>query len=294
MKTLITILAVFAAAGAVCCGGPISTVDDLGRPIKLAGPPRRIISLEPSVTEVLYAVGCERRIVADDFYSDYPIAAKAKPHVNGVGPSREQMLGLHPDLIILFDQTFTVQKADEWQRTYGVPVYVTNGGTYKAVERDILQIGTLAVSRQRANQVVKSMDDTLTSVTAAVAKQATPKVFVVVWNNPLMTAGRGTFIDDLIHLAGGVDVASAHVVGYPTYSPEQLVADDPDVILTGTTGSVTLKQKVSSLSSLNLCAETSGFSFAVPDDWTVRPGPRLALGLEAIARVLHPKCFNQR
>jgi iron complex transport system substrate-binding protein len=177
-----------------CSAAPIFIKDDLGRTIRLDHAPQRIVSLEPSVTEVLYAVGAGDKIVADDLYSDYPAAAKLKVHVNGVGPSRELLLGLKPDLVILFDQTFTIQKADNWQRMYGVPVYVTNAGTYRGVEADIQHLGAFAGNKQLTDAVIAAMDHAVNLVTRAVANRPKRKAFVVIWNTPLMTAGRGTFI----------------------------------------------------------------------------------------------------
>jgi len=248
--------------------------------------------LEPSVTEVLYAVGAGSKIVADDLYSDYPADAKTKIHVNGLGPSREMVEGLQPDLIVLFDQTFTVQKANEWSATYGAPVYVTNAGTYRGVEDDIRRLGILVGDRESTSSVLWQMDKAYVTVTKAVAGQQKPKVFVVVWNNPLMTAGRGTFISNLINIAGGQDVADKDVAGYPTYSPERLVADDPDIIFTGNIKNSVNPGQVSGLSALSLRAVKDGQCFAIPDDWTARPGPRLADGLLCIAKILHPTRFK--
>jgi iron complex transport system substrate-binding protein len=285
---------IFNAAGqAICFAAPFVTVDDLGRTIRLPHRPTRIVSLEPSVTEVLYAVGGENKLVADDDFSDYPVAAKSLIHVNGAGPSREMIVGLQPDLIILYDQAFTVSKANQWQQSLDVPVYVTNQGTYKGVEEDIERLGALAGGSQATDSVIRSMDRTLATVKTAVAGRPKPKVFVAIWDHPLMTAGRGTFVGDLIELAGGVNVAAKRVSGYSTYSPEQLVADNPDIILTGNRDLVTVRRTESGVASLGLRAERDGNSYAVPDDWTVRPGPRLALGLMAIAKVLHPECFNR-
>jgi iron complex transport system substrate-binding protein len=291
LRWLLTLAASHAIA-TLAVASPLVVTDDLGRHIVLPQAPRRIISLEPSVTEELYAVGAGKRIVADDLYSDYPPAAAELPHVNGLGPSREFVLGLRPDIIILFDQTFTIRKADSWSTMYGAPVYIENAGTYARVEEDIDRLGQLVGSSIAAKETIASMNRTLAVVESAVKGQSKPRVFDVVWDHPLMTAGKGTFIDNLITLSGGIDVASANVSGFPTYSPERLIADNPDFILTGTRSLKTVKQTLPALNALGLRAESSGNSYAIPDDWTVRPGPRLSLGLLAIAHVLHPGAFK--
>jgi iron complex transport system substrate-binding protein len=290
---LVAAMIVVLIASKDCFASRTVLTDDLGRTVVLNHPPSRIISLEPSVTEILYAVGASRKIVADDFFSDYPLLAKHKIHVNGIAPSREMVVGLQPDLIILFDQTFTVQKANSWQRIYGAPVYVTNAGTYKAVEADILHIGIIAGQVKTTKLVIGRMNHALTTVQQAVLGRPRPKVFVVVWNRPLMTAGRGTFIDNLISIAGGTDVASDTVSGYPTYSPERLLADDPDIIITGASLGDSIQRSGTVVAGLELRAQRRGFCYSVPDDWTVRPGPRLALGLVALAKVIHPECFRK-
>ncbi len=271
---------------------PIFVRDDLGRKIVLPCRPQRIVSLEPSVTEELYAVGAGGKLVADDYYADFPAQAKYMPHVNGMLPSREMIVGLHPDLIVLFDQTFTAYKADQWSQQYGVPVYVTNAGTYVGVEHDIANIGGLLGTATDTMRTISVMNHTLQAVRKAVAHKSRPKVFVTIWDKPLMTAGSGTFMNDLIDIAGGVNVAAVRVTGYPAYSPEQLVADDPDIIISGTTGTAILRKSDPGLSMLTLRADRYNRTWAIPDDWTARPGPRLALGLSAMARILHPDAFR--
>jgi iron complex transport system substrate-binding protein len=270
---------------------PIVLTDDLGRSVVLSAAPKRIVSLEPSVTEVLYAVGAQNRVVADDDYSDYPPAARWKPHVNGIGPSRETMIGLKPDLIILFDQTFTRAKANQWSIEYRAPVLVLAAATYQGVESDIATIGGLAGDPARTQAVLRRMNSALELVERAVRNRPRPRVFAVVWDRPLMTAGRGSFIDNLIGLAGGVNVAASTAVGYPTYSPERLVSDAPEIILGGTVGGVVTRTADPGLANLNLSAIKNGRCYEIPDDWTSRPGPRLSLGLVAVARVLHPEAF---
>ena len=267
--------------------GTISITDDLGRRLEVAHGARRIISLSPSATEVFFAVGAQRRLVADTTRCNYPPAAKQLPRLDGLNPSHEMLIALHPDLIVLSDQTMTVDRADQLTRQYGSPVYVMAASTYDQVEADILRIGDSFGSPPLAAQIVAGMRKVAISTTSRVANLPRPRVFVVIWERPLMTAGGGSFFDNLIGLAGGINVAHREAK-YPDYAEERLVADNPDVILTQTEGG---SEQLAVLRPLRLRAMHTGRIYTIPDDWTDRPGPRLALGLQAIARDLHPEAF---
>ena len=266
-------------------GAALMVTDDLGRRITLPHPPRRILSLAPSVTEILFAVGAGGKTAGDTDYCDFPPAARRLPHVGGpITPSVEKILRLGPDLVILADQTLPRAQADALAARWRAPVYVTAAATYSGVEKDIAALGALAGSPRATADTLARMGAAQAVVRRAVGRRPHPRVFVVVWDRPLMTAGGGSFLGDLIRLAGGVNVAEHLGESYPSYSPERLLRDQPDVILTGVN-----RKALTFPGAGALRAVRSGHVFAVTGDWTDRPGPRLGLGLLAVAKALHPE-----
>jgi iron complex transport system substrate-binding protein len=264
-------------------------VDDLGRRIAIAHGGARIISLSPSATEIIYAVGAQARLIAVGTRCNYPPAAARLTTLDGLNPSREMLIALHPDLIVISDQTMTVGRANLLGRQYGAPVYVTTAATYDQTEGDILRLGTAFGNPELTKKIVAGMQQAASSISARVAGLPRPRVFVVIWERPLMTAGGGSFFDNLISLAGGINVAH-NESKYPQYSVERLVADNPDIILTQSEGH---NEQLAVLRPLRLRAMRTAKVFTIPDDWTDRTGPRLALGLETIARDLHPEAFRK-
>lgn len=265
----------------------ITVIDDLGRRIPLPHPPQRIVSLAPSVTEILFAVGAGGKIAGDTVFCDFPPAAKSLPHVGGpITPSAEKILSLRPDLIVLADQTLPRTQADALAARWHAPVYVTAAATYAQVEKDVADLGALAGAPKATALTLARMRTARTVVRRAVRGRPQPRVFVVVWDKPLMTAGGGSFIGDLIRLAGGVNVAERAGSSYPSYSPERLLQDQPDVVLTGVN-----RKTLTFPGAGALKAVREQHVLAVTSDTTDRPGPRLAEGLSEVARALHPEAF---
>ncbi len=178
-----------------------TVTDDLGRRVFLAHPPKHILSLAPSVTEILFAVGAGDKIAGDTIYCDFPPAARTLPHVGGpITPSAEKIQNLRPDLIILAEQGLPPARADALAAHWRAPVYVTAAATYAQVEQDITDLGALAGSPKATADTLARMRAAQAVVRRAVRMRPRPRVFVVVWNKPLMTAGGSSFIGDLLRL----------------------------------------------------------------------------------------------
>jgi len=266
-----------------------TVTDDLGRRVFLAHPPKHILSLAPSVTEILFAVGAGDKIAGDTIYCDFPPAARTLPHVGGpITPSAEKIQNLRPDLIILAEQGLPPARADALAAHWRAPVYVTAAATYAQVEQDITDLGALAGSPKATADTLARMRTAQAAVRRAVRMRPRPRVFVVVWNKPLMTAGGSSFIGDLLRLAGGINVAEHAGQSYLSYSPERLLYDQPDIILTG------IDHKTWDMPGAGaLLAVQRHHVFALTGDLTDRPGPRLGLGLLAVAKALHPEGFRK-
>ena len=267
----------------------VTLTDDLGRRITLPHPPRHIVSLAPSVTEILFAVGAGGKIVADTIYCDFPPQARSLPHVGGpITPSAEKILELAPDLIVLAEQGLPPARADAMAARWHAPVYVTAAATYADVEKDVANLGALAGQPKPTQDTLHRMRSVEAAVQRAVRGRARPRVFVVVWDKPLMTAGGSSFIGDLVRLAGGVNVAEHVGDSYPSYAPERLLRDQPGVVLTGADHTDLAFPGAQALKAVR-----TRHVYAITGDLTDRPGPRLALGLLQIARALHPEAFTR-
>ena len=306
---LLALTCLLCVPGARVHAAAITVVDDLGRRITLPQRPQRIVSLAPSVTEILFAVGGGARVVADTSYCDYPSAAQKLPHVGGpMDPSAERIIAAHPDLIVIASQTLPRAEADRLSGRWRCPVFVTAAASYAGTMKNVRVLGALAGEPAATRKCLDSMNGALTYVRKNIVGRPRPRAFVVVWQVPLMTATGSSFIGDLVKLAGGVNVAEKTPGAYPRYSAEWLVRDDPEVVLVGTDSAASGKlPDISSPADARLreylsrakpspihaawrntvLAVRAGRVRGIPGDWTGRPGPRLALGLVAMAMALH-------
>jgi len=252
-------------------------------PCVSAAPPRRIVSLSPGTTEMLFALGLGKYVVGDTVYCDYPPAAKAIAKVGDVNTSYEKVLALRPDLVVA-DRTANA-RAVARLTALRQPVLAVAPTSLAAVETSLRQIGARTGTSHQADAVVAQMEHKarLAAQIAAADKRPRPRVLVVIQVNPLWTAGGGTFMDDLVTRAGGINVGRA-VPGYGPFSKEQVLANAPDVILGDP--SVAPAFRADPLLS-RLSAVQRGRVYTLPPDLTSRPGPRLADGLVLVARALH-------
>ncbi len=245
--------------------------------------PKRIVSLSPGTTEMLFALGLGARVVGDTTYCDYPPAAKAIAKVGDVSTSDEKVLALHPDLVVA-DGVANAQAVARLTRLH-LPVLAVTPTSLSGMEDSLRQIGARTGTGARAKVVVGQMEQKvrLAGQMAAADRRPRPRVLVVVQVSPLWTAGRGTFMDDLVTRAGGVNVGNA-ISGYGTFSKEQLVIHPPDVILGDT---ATRAAFFADPLLRRLPAVRAGRIVAIDPDLTSRPGPRLADGLVQVARAIH-------
>ena len=232
---------------------------------------------------MLFALGLGKSVVGDTVYCDYPPAAKLIAKVGDVNTSYEKVLALRPDLIVADG----VANARAVVRLTALrqPVLAVSPTSLAAVETSLRQIGARTGTSKQANAVVGQMEHKarLAAQIAAADKRPRPHVLIVVQVNPLWTAGGGTFMDDLVTRAGGVNIGKA-VPGYGPFSKEEVLAHPPDVIL-GDPAVQTAFRADALLS--HLTAVRNGRVYSLPSDLTSRPGPRLADGLVLVAKALH-------
>lgn len=292
LLSFILVIAAWASADA----SPLTVVDDTGRSITLDGPPKRIMSLTPSNTEILFALGAEDRIVAVDQWSNFPPAAKAKPRVAPLHPSLEQIVSFSPDLILSTHGGAEPLLPLERQE---IQVMIFAPRTLDDIYRNILLMGRIVGAEARAERLVWSMRQRVAAVVAKVRDAPRPKVFIELdASDPSrpFTAGPGSFMDVLIQLAGGANVAARSRMAWPQFSLEELIRADPDLIILGDAlapmNSQTPELVARRPGWSHLRAVRRGTIFPIDSDLISRPGPRIVEGLELLARLLHPDRFQ--
>lgn len=254
-------------------------------PIVHATPPHRIVSLSPGTTEMLFALGLGKSVVGDTVYCDYPPAAKAIAKIGDVNTNYEKVLALHPDLIVA--DSVANGRAVARLRQLHQTVLAVSPTSLPAVETSLRQIGRQTGTAKQAEAVIAGMEHKarLAAKITASDKRPRPRVLIVVQTSPLWTAGAGTFMDDLVTRAGGINLG-ASVRGFGTFSKELVLAHPPDVIL----GDAIVQAAFRADPLLSrLAAVRAGRFYALPGDLTSRPGPRLADGLVLVAKALHSR-----
>ena len=274
----------------------LTIVDDAGRSVTLDGPPKRIMTLTPGNTEILFALGAEDRIVAVDQWSDFPPAAKAKPHVAPLHPSLEQVVRFSPDLIL---STHGGAEPLLPLERHGIRVMVFAPRTLDDIYRNILLIGRIVNAERRAEGLVLAMRQRVAAVVAKVRDAPRPKVFIEFdGSDPSrpFTAGPGSFIDVLVQLAGGTNVAAGSRTAWPQFSLEELIRADPDLIILSDALAPMNPQTPELVARRpgwsHLRAVRRGTIFPIDSDLISRPGPRIVEGLELLAELLHPDRFR--
>jgi len=272
--------------------GAFSARDMLGRGVELAAPPARIVSLVPSVTEALYALGAEARLVGVTDFCDYPPAARGKPSVGGmINPNLEAIVALQPDLVIATTEGNREETFAQLKRL-GIPTYLVAAHRVRDVTDLIARLGALTGSQHAAGPLLARFERRIAAVAQAVAPLPRPRVLYVLWPEPLIVPGREALVTELIRLAGGESVTAGEADAYPRYSLESAVAKAPEVILLANHGANTGpidEPKWRRLTSLP--AVRAGRLHRVEGNLVHRYGPRVVDGLEQLARAIHPEAF---
>lgn len=311
VKTIAALLACFLWLNLAGCGsqpaadptantGPIgiTLTDDFGRTVTLKETPQRLISLSPTHTETLFALGLADRVVGVTDYCDYPEAAKSKEKVGGFStPNLEKIIALRPDLVIASDRH---QQVVEGLSRAGVTVIALKPRTVSDALRNIEVIGRAAGVPVAAEELLQSIRQEIASVTDKVKDlppEEKPVVYYEVWYEPLMTVGPGTVMDDLINLAGGINAAADAGKEYPEYSTEVLVKKNPQVMIhsyTHGSGEAAKPEAIMQRKGWkDLDCVVNKRIYLVDANLASRSGPRVGKGLKEFARAIHPELFVQ-
>lgn len=270
---------------------PIEITDQLGRVVRLEKVPERIISLAPSNTEILFALGLGDKVVGVTEYCDFPPEAKQKEIVGGLTtPDMEKVVALTPDLI-LTTSIHEKRVLPELERQ-GLAVLALAPKTLDDVIGSIDIIGQATGHQELAEQLIKSMRQRIEAVAQRTAKiQERPRVFFIIWHNPLITAGRDSFISDLIEKAGGKNIFD-DLTGYPSINLEIVLERNPQFIIApghGKAADSSFQWVNSETRMKETDALKNGRVYEINADLVNRPGPRLVEGLEQLFQIIHPE-----
>jgi iron complex transport system substrate-binding protein len=268
--------------------GKIEIVDFKGRSVVLDKKPRKIVSLSPSNTEILFALGAGDKVVGITSFCDYPEEAKKIERMGGYeGPNIELIRKAQPDVVLAgYVQEETVKMLEKM----GIPVIISEAESFEAIYHSISLIGEITGTETEAEKIIKGMKDKIAEIQAKIKDKEKPRVFYVVWKDPLTTAGSRTFINDVIKAAGGINVAEK-VESWAIYSAEEMIKDNPDMLIAAlhSTDEGMTREDLSRdrIFSMLECVK-QGKVYVMPDDNIIsRPGPRIVLAIEDMARVLY-------
>ena len=261
---------------------------------ELASPPRRIVSLAPGMTEILFAMGLGDNIVGVTSFCDYPEEAKKKPKIGGMSnPSLEAVVSLKPDIVVMTTDG-NPKEFEERLRSLKITTYVFTARRLAELSQGIRELGAALKNKEQGDALARDIEAGIEKVkkSSLVPRPSSikKKVLYIVWPEPLIAAGPGTVIDDAITLLGDVNIAHRAAADYPKYSVEEVIRQAPDVIIIGKGSGMDMvavsRGVLTKMTSVP--AVTSG-SVCYLGDGLYRLGPRVVQGIEELAECLKQK-----
>lgn len=274
----------------------VMSIDDLGREVRFNHPPQRIVSLDPSITEILFALGLNNEVVGVTDYCDYPEQARSTSKVGGyINPNIEAIALLEPDLVVTTLKTNTPRLIQQLE-DFGIKVFVLDPKKIEDIFENISALAKLTYRKERAKEIVGALKERLQEIKRKVAGISRPGVFLEMGKDPLISVGPGSFAHDLIEIAGGRNVASQSSSPYRRYTLEEILLADPEVIIicSMTPDDSSLAQKKWWKRWTNMSAVRNGRIYVIEANLLTRPGPRIIEGLMEIAKAIHPEIFLEQ
>ena len=254
--------------------------------------PQRIVSLAPSVTETLFALGAGAEVVGVSQYCDYPPAVLGLPRVGSfLTPNIEAIAALRPTLVIGLSTSSDVREIRAIN-AMGIATLMADDGSVAAIERSMILIGDRLGRGAAARMLVAGLRRHLEAVAGHLKGEPRRVVLMVVGHQPMVAVGRGTFLDELLTIADAANIADASNQAWPRLSVEYIIATRPDVILDGQMGSDPSTPSRFWSRYPTIPAVRNHRVFGYPENPTLHPGPRIGRTLELLARLIHPEAFH--
>ncbi len=269
-------------------------VDDSGRSVTIPAKIERFVSLGPNLTEIAFAIGAGDRLVGNTTFCNYPEKANSITKVGDtLQPSIERVLALKPQLVLVSTAS-QLQAFTSLLEQHGIALYINDPQSLEDVFLSIANLGDVLNETAAAFDLVKQLRARTEAVERAVAGRPRVRVFFQLSGQPLYTAGKTSFITNLIERAGGQSVTADVNEAWPRLSDEAALASRPEavIMLSGESMGTSANLKVAPALQ-NSPAVRNGRLYVIDGDLLTRPGPRLVDGLEQIARALHPEAFGK-
>jgi len=272
--------------------------DTLERQVTIDAVPETIVSLAPSVTEILFAIGAGSRVIGRTDFCDYPEEVVDIPSIGGFSSSNisiETILVLEPDIVV-GGSIYQADLVESLEQT-GVTVFVVDPSSLAEIMDTILLLGKVTGNQHESESLVADMQtrlDDVAQIVDTIPEEERLTVFYEIWHEPLMTTTKQTFIGELIELAGGVNIFGDIEEDYPSVSPEQIIESDPAVILGPSNHADQLNiEDISNREGwAKMTAVQNGAVYIVDGNMVSRSGPRVVAMLEIIAAILYPELFD--
>jgi iron complex transport system substrate-binding protein len=270
--------------------------DEIGRTIRIPQSIRRIVSLAPNLTETIYALGLQDRLVGDTDYCDFPAEAQQKPKVGGaVNPSLEVIAALHPDLVLVTKSLNRLETVNALAEI-GIPSYATDPHTVDAIIASIAHLADLLGATETGPTLAATLEGQVAALHDRLAGLSPRRVLFVVWTEPLISIGKDTFIADALRYAGAASVIDSSQ-SWPQINLEEVVRLQPEFLIFVESHSGAAPHSADALAELpgwRLLNAVRNRRYATISDAINRPAPRLLSAVEDLARQLHPEAFTEK
>jgi iron complex transport system substrate-binding protein len=282
--------------------GPIEVTDGMGNKVTLEKPARKIIVFSPSVLEIFSGLNAMDKVAEVDSWSvknNEPLAKgfKGAGDVNGI--NFEVVTKINPDLVIVVGSSYASNSSNDFGKLaqLGFTVYMSNSisleGTYSEIENIGKIIGKDEEGKTLSNNLKTQVEDIYSKV-KDLSEDKKPKVFYMVWNDPMMSAGSNTFINELIEKAGGINiVAKDGLIDWPQYSLEKLIKNNPDIIIAPISLAANPDVIIKDSKFSTIKAVTDKKVYSIPDNPISRPNQNVIKGLTMLSTAIHPEIFGE-
>lgn len=265
----------------------VKIIDDIGRSVEVKLPVERVISIQPSATEIIFALGAQKKLIGRTDFCDYPEGVKSIPSIGGVSnPSPDKIISLRPN-VIFTSTMFPKAMAEPLMKAY--PLIVLEPNHMMVVYDNIFTVGKLLQKQKEADDIIASMDALRRPIEAYFQSNLhKPTVLTLVWHDPLITVGPTSFIASVVEKGGGKNYIQKDIGAYPMISPESLILNEPDIILypTKSMGIDPAFLNQSPFKDLKVVKNRKVYPF--DDDLLFRPGPRVIQGMLEVSKAIDP------
>jgi cobalamin transport system substrate-binding protein len=270
--------------------------DETSRTIRIPQPVHRIVSLAPSLTETIYALGLQDRLVGDTDYCDFPAEAQLKPKVGGaINPSLESIAALHPDLVLVTKSLNRLETVRALE-VLGIPSYATDPHTVDEVISSTQRLAEVLGAPEAGSTLAKDLERRLADTQQRIAPLLPRRVLFVVWRDPLISIGKDTFIADALLHAGALSIVDSSQ-SWPQLSLEEVAHQQPEFLVFAVSHSDTSPPEIGALASLpgwRILDAVRNRRYALISDAVNRPAPRIISAIEDLAKQLHPEAFIEK